>query len=121
MKKFFVLCALGFALAGCDEAATVASRNLSTAADNFELARRITVLDSAKKEPLLVVEGICSQEGDRKLIIVCKDGGDFRKTIISSADRVTILSEQIKPKNVSEYRYRVTINPAQLLPAFEIR
>lgn len=47
-------------LAGCTRDATVASRNLSAAADNFELDRRIVFYNGITGAYMLSIEGKCS-------------------------------------------------------------
>ena len=46
-------------LTGCSQADT-ASRNLSSAADNFEVVRRIVFYNGITGEYILTIEGLCS-------------------------------------------------------------
>jgi hypothetical protein len=116
------LLAAGISLAGCDEEARIASQNLSTAADNFQVLRRITVLNTRSGQPSLLIEGACSQEGDRIVRIICKmPDGSYRKTIVSAAETDTVLSEQLGSTATSGTRYVVTINPAEIIPIFKVR
>lgn len=64
-------------LAGCDTDASVASRNLSKAADMFEITRRIVFYNGITGDYILTIEGLCSVEtetGGRKLAVACKTG-----------------------------------------------
>jgi hypothetical protein len=109
-------------LAGCDEEATIVKQNLNIAADNFQVVRRITVLNTRSGQPSLLIEGACSQEGDRIVRIICKmPDGTYRKTIISAAETDTVLSEQMGSTATSGTRYVVTINPAEIIPIFKVR
>lgn len=124
MKKLAMFAAMcgALALAGCDEEAHVASQNLSTAADNFQVVRRITVLNTRSGQPSLMIEGACSQEGGREIRIICKmPNGEYRKTIVSAGESDTVLSEQLGSLAVSGNRYVVTINPAEIIPIFKVR
>ena len=47
-------------LSGCDRAADVASRNLSVAADQFEINRRIIFYNGITGGYLLSIEGLCA-------------------------------------------------------------
>lgn len=58
MKKHIALLGL-LALAGCTDADR-ASQNLSTAADNFEVQRRIIFYNGITGEYMLTIEGLCS-------------------------------------------------------------
>jgi hypothetical protein len=125
MKRYIIAAltaASALALVGCDEEARIASQNLSTAADNFQVVRRITVLNTRSGQPSLLIEGACSQEGDRIVRIICKmPDGSYRKTIVSAAETDTVLSEQLGSTATSGNRYIVTINPAEILPIFKVR
>ena len=56
---FGVILLAGF-LAGCERDADVASRNLSVAADMFEINRRIVFYNGITGEYMLVIEGLCA-------------------------------------------------------------
>lgn len=123
MKKLFLCAAAALALAGCDNAATIASRNLSQAADNFEINRRIVFYNGITGSYMLSIEGLCSQEpiGDR-IAVTCKVGPNvFKKHFLGLSDNVTYFSEQLEPAPANEYHYRVTFNPAQIIPDIRLR
>ena len=62
IKRILLGSALIMALAAssCDPAADVAARNLSAAADNFEIPRRITVFNGITGDVAMVIEGYYS-------------------------------------------------------------
>jgi len=103
--------------------ATVVSQNLSTAADNFEIARRIVFYNGVTNDYMLVIEGLCSQEQtDRKLAVTCKVGSNqYKKHFLGLSDNVTYFSEQIDSAGASKYFYRVVWKPTTIIPAIEIR
>lgn len=75
-----LMCAIG--IVGCSRDAQVASRNLSYAADNFQLDRRIVFYNGITGEYILTIEGKCSFDpvGERKVDVTCKTGADeFKK------------------------------------------
>lgn len=115
-----VLVALTFAggIAGCADKADVASKNLSKAADNFEVNRRIVVFNGITDKYLLVVEGRCSIDDDgNQLEITCKISDDaYIKDFAGLSDNVSYFVEQGDPIDVSEYHYRVIFNPQQIIP-----
>jgi hypothetical protein len=115
-----VLVALGIATgtAGCEDKADVASENLSKAADNFEVPRRIVVFNGITDKYLLVVEGRCSIDDEgNQLEITCKIADDkFIKDFAGLSDNVSYFVEQTDPINVDEYHYRVIFAPEQILP-----
>jgi predicted small secreted protein len=126
MKRIFLLgfalIAAAWTLAACDDA-KVASQNLSKAADNFEINRRIVFYNGITGDYMLTVEGLCSQEPDvRKLAVICKTGpGTYKKHFLGLSDNVTYFSEQMEPAQASVYHYRVTFKPSAILPSIDVR
>ena len=117
--KIAALALACLALAGCDNDATLASRNLSQAADNFEINRRIVFYNGITGEYILTIEGLCSQQpADGKIAIVCKTGpGVFKKHFLGLSHNVTYFSEQMEAAAASTYFYRVTFKPSVIVPA----
>lgn len=67
MKKGFLLSIIvlfAIIVGSCSSDAYVASQNLSTAADQFEIYRRVVFYNGITDEYILVVEGYCSIEID---------------------------------------------------------
>lgn len=123
-KKIIAAAALAGALAlgGCSTDATVASQNLSKAAEQFEVQRRIVFVNGITGGYLLTIEGRCSIVEDRKdgtaqVEVTCKESEDqFKKHYLGLSDNVTYVVEQMNPVDVSEYHYRVIYKPEVLLP-----
>lgn len=114
---------LSTALAACSNDAQVASYNLSQAADNFKINRRIVFYNGITDAYMLTIEGLCSQEPkDKKLEVTCKVGeGTYKKHFLGLSDNVTYFSEQLEPAQVGVYQYRVTFKPSTILPSIELR
>lgn len=125
MKKLlFTLFALA-ALAGCSSDADVASRNLSQAADNFDIARRVVFYNGINGEYMLTIEGYCSLGNNDKsgrLSVTCKTGpGAYKKHYLGLSDNVTFFVEQLEQKNVSTSFYRVVFKPSVIIPDIQIK
>lgn len=122
MKKLLILAAL-LVMVGCRDDAEVASYNLSKAADNFEIHRRVVFYNGITGDYILSVEGLCSVENSgRSVSFTCKDpNGKYVKHMLGLSDNVTYFSEQLSAKEVSQYHYRVTFKPDVLIPDFNIR
>ena len=111
-------------LAGCDNDANVASRNLSQAADNFEINRRIVFYNGITDSYMLTVEGRCSLDinSARSVKVTCKTGpGLYKKHYLGLSDNVTYFAEQLDGADVSAYHYRVTFKPQVILPDVDFR
>lgn len=125
MKKGLMLLAVVLAVVftGCDRDAQVASRNLSIAADMFELDRRVVFYNGITGEYILTIEGRCSVDSsNRKLSVTCKTGYDeYKKHYLGISDNVTWFSEQLKPKDVSVYHYEVVFKPQAIIPDIDFR
>lgn len=125
MRNFLAPALLLLALAGCDKDADVASRNISTAADNFEIQRRVVFYNGITGEYILQIEGLCSLgNGDsaKRMSVICKTGpGTFKKHFLGLSDNVTFFAEQVDAAPGSASRYRVVFKPSVILPAVEMR
>ncbi len=111
------------ALAGCEDDASVASYNISKAADNFEIDRRIVFYNGITDTYMLTIEGRCSIEDQTtQLEVTCKIGRDaFKKHFLGLSDNVTYFAEQLETANVSVYHHRVTFKPQSILPDVDFR
>jgi len=121
MRKLMLITAFG--LSACSNDAQVASRNLSQAADNFEITRRIVFYNGITGDYMLTIEGLCSQEPDtRKLSVTCKIGPNaYKKHFLGLSDNVTYFSEQMEAAQANVYHYRVTFKPSVILPSIDVR
>ena len=110
-------------LAGCDDDATVASRNLSKAADNFEIVRRVVFVNGITDKYLLSVEGRCSLEDTGLQVkVICKDSnGQFRRHHMGRSNNVTYVVEHLEPTSVSTNHYRFTFKPDVIVPEIDLR
>lgn len=113
---------LAFGLAACSSDADIASDNLSKAADNFEIARRIVFINGITDKYILAIEGYCSlgnSDKTREISVTCKDVdgfGGFKKYFVGLSDNVTYTVEQLAPALVSTERSRVVFKPEQIIP-----
>lgn len=111
------------ALTGCASAADQASSNISKAADDFRILRRVVFFNGITDTYLLVIEGRCSilDEGTQ-LEVTCKINDDaYAKHFLGLSDNVTYFAEQIEVVDVSEYHHKVIFRPETLLPSIELR
>lgn len=123
MKKYITLTIICLILTACSNDAQIASYNLSQAADNFKINRRIVFYNGITGEYMLTIEGLCSQEQtDKKLAVTCKIGEtDYKKHFLGLSDNITYFSEQMEPAKVGVFHYRVTFKPTAIIPSPELR
>jgi hypothetical protein len=125
LKHTLLITAVASALAGCSSDADVASYNVSKAADQFEVTRRIVFYNGITGDYMLTVEGLCSlgnKDKIRELSITCKTGPAMhKKHFLGLSDNVTYFVEQLEPKAASVYHYRVIFKPAVIVPDVEMK
>jgi len=107
---------------GCTDA-EVASENLSKAADQFEIERRVVFFNGITDTYLLVIEGRCSIEVDevsKQLEVTVKTGPDqYKKHFLGLSDNVSYFVEQIASVKTDVYHYRVIFKPEVIVPNFD--
>ena len=110
-------------LTACSDDADVASKNLSKAADNFEIERRIVFFNGITDTYLLSIEGLCSIADDgNQLEVTCKTGKDeFKKHSLGLSDNVSYFVEQVEGADVSTSHYRVVFKPSTIVPDVDAR
>lgn len=120
MKKLIVIIVAfaAFGIAACDSAADVTSQNLSQAAENFEIQRRIVFYNGITDSYALSIEGRCSIEDyTTQLAVTCKvSDTEYLKHYLGRSDNMTYFVEQMQGADVSEYQYRVFFRPTQIVP-----
>lgn len=130
MKKLFASMALALttmiampAQAGMfSDDAEIASRNLSKAADNFEIIRRVVFMNGITDSYMLEIIGYCSiTDQGHQLEVTCMTDNTFKKHFLGLSDNVTYFVEQLEPSRVSRSHYRVTFKPQAIIPDIDFR
>ena len=127
MKKIALALLIGLVFSACSTDADVASSNLSKAAEQFEIQRRIVFFNGITDTYLMTVEGRCSIESGGhtgvagSLEVTCKIGpNQYKKHFLGLSDNVSYFVEQIAAADVSEYRYRVIFKPETIVPSIDL-
>lgn len=124
MKKVLAAAAAVIVVSGCSDA-DVASENLSKAADNFEVTRRIVFYNGITGDYMLTIEGLCSlgnHDRERTLTVTCKTGkGAYKKHFLGLSDNVTFFVEQVDAMPANTYHYRVFFKPQAILPNIDFK
>lgn len=121
MKKLaLAILAFGLLLGACTSEADLASHNVSKAADQFEVDRRIVFFNGITDTYLLQIEGRCSlgnYDNEHQRTVTCKTGeGQYKKHFVGLSDNVSYFVEQLQPSAVDVYRYRVIFRPTVIIP-----
>lgn len=109
-------------LTACTSAADKANENLSKAAENFEVARRVVGINGITDKVLFSVEGFCSYEtGGQTYDVICKEpDGSVERTTMAKSDNVTIVVTQMGGTHVSLFNSRVIFRPETIVPNFDL-
>lgn len=113
MKKIFalllVLVLVCSCFAGCTEAENV-NYNLSQAADNFEVVRKITVYNARTDLIIMEMEGFMSlsNNSSRELVVTCRTGeNEYKKNYVYLNDYVIYVVEDITGTVTDPYHYKI--------------
>lgn len=111
-------------LAGCTSDAGTASRNLSTAADQFEINRQIVFYNGITEEYIAEIEGRCSIASDNvdgQLEVTCRTGPEaYVKHFLGLSDNVTYFVLQSEPASADAFRHRIIFKPQSIIPNLDL-
>jgi hypothetical protein len=113
-----IVAVLGLGVVGCRESNRV-SHNISKEADNFNVTRRLVVINARTDKPLFELVGnfALSNNDENELEVVCQTGkNEFKKHYIYLNEYTIYTVEDISGANVSEYKYEVNFLPETIQP-----
>ena len=126
MKRYITVALLvvaGLGITSCATAADRANENLSKAAENFEVPRRIVGINGITDNVLFSVEGFCSYEVPENgtFEAICKNpDGTIERTTLYLSDNVTFVSTQLGGADVDLFKPRVIFRPEAIIPDFDL-
>lgn len=115
MKKIIALvlalvCVLGaISLCSCTAAENV-NHNLSMAADNFEVLRKITVYNARTDLIIMEMEGYMSLSNNstNELVVTCKTGpSQYKKNYVYLNEYVIYVVEDMDATGTDPYHYKI--------------
>ena len=121
MKKktllVLILCAFVLLLSSCRQSAMV-RYNLRREADDFNVRRRITVMNTRTDTPMMQITGLISidvdDDGDLNITIE-KAPNEYVLNYAHLSQDTTYIVEQIETKEVNKYSYEIKFYPTQLV------
>lgn len=121
MKKVLLLVmfvALVFVLTACTQSEIV-SYNVSREADNFNVIRRISVINMRSDKPIfeLIGQFSISNSSANELQVICEVGPkEYKKHFIYLNEWTMYVVEDVSGADVTPYRYEVNFLPEMILP-----
>lgn len=122
--KFLLAGLAALTLAGCATNADIASQNISKAADNFEVVRRVVLYNGITDKYIQTVEGLCSignTDVYPEVTVTCKTPKGFVKHLWILSDNVTVFVEQLIDVDVSTAQYKVVFKPSAIIPSIDVK
>lgn len=119
ISSFLVACL--FILTGCTEVYRV-SDNIRKEADNFNVSRRIVVINARTDKPIFEMIGNFSIQNNsaNELEIICEiEDGKYQKHFVYLNEWTMYVVEDLEGSNVSKYHYEVNYLPEMIVP-FEL-
>ena len=120
MKKVLVilcLVALVFTLTSCSQSDKV-TYNLKREAEEFNVRRRITVMNTRTDKTMMQITGLLSidvdKDGDLNITVEKAPGEYILNYAHLSADTTYIVG-QIETKDVSKYKYEIILYPENIV------
>ena len=122
MKKRIILAIVlivsCFLLASCNQALRV-SENLSKEADNFNIQRRLSVINIRTDKPVFEMIGNLSIQNtttNELAVIVQTAPGQYKKHYVYLNDWTMYVVEDITGTSVSPYHYEINFLPEMIIP-----
>lgn len=108
------------ALAACGREASKVSENISKEADNFNVRRRVTVINTRTDKVEFTVTGLISvdTEDEQKLVVIAEVAkGKYKKHLINMTEwNMYVVEDVTEGTKVNKYRYEVEYMPESIIP-----
>lgn len=115
------LMAVGLAtLSGCSTESDKVSYNISKEADNFNVRRRVAVINTRTDKIEFKIEGLISVDtsNSKKLVVIAEVAkGKYRKHLINmTKNNMYVVEDLTDGTKVNKYKYEVEYMPESILP-----
>ncbi|KFN87248.1 hypothetical protein H702_07165 [Streptococcus equinus JB1] len=115
----FLVVGLG-ALSGCSTESDKVSYNISKEADNFNVRRRVAVINTRTDKVEFKVEGLISVDtsNSKKLVVIAEVAkGKYKKHLINmTKNNMYVVEDLTDGTNVNKYKYEVEYMPESIIP-----
>lgn len=105
-------------MTGCRESSRV-SYNIGKEADNFNVTRRLAVINARTDKPVFEMIGkfSLSNNGENELEVICEtDEGTYKKHFVYLNEWTIYVVEDISGAYVDKYHYEVNFLPEMIQP-----
>lgn len=130
MKKIFnlfivlvLIVSIVFVFSGCTRQSDTVSYNLSLEADNFNITRQLTVINTRAEDGnssiLFQMTGNFSinKESDGDLAVIGENpGGKYYKHFVYLSQDITYIVEDLGTTSVDKHKFEINFNPKMIVP-----
>lgn len=103
-------------LTGCTEAGKV-SQNIAKEADNFNVYRRVVIINTRTDKPEFEIIGKMSVDiSESRIDCIVEENGKYYKHIINLTENNMYVVEDLGGSNVSQYKYEINYIPESIIP-----
>lgn len=107
-------------LSGCSTESDKVSYNISKEADNFNVRRRVAIINTRTDKIEFKVEGLISVDASnsKKLVVIAEvSKGKYRKHLINmTKNNMYVVEDLTDGTKVNKYKYEVEYMPESILP-----
>lgn len=107
-------------LSGCSTESDKVSYNISKEADNFNVRRRVAVINTRTDKIEFKIEGLISVDtsNNKKLVVIAEvSKGKYRKHLINmTKNNMYVVEDLTDGTKVNKYKYEVEYMPESILP-----
>lgn len=101
---------------GCTEANKV-SQNIAKEADNFNVYRRVVIINTRTDKPEFEIIGKMSLSiGTNRIDCIVEEDGKYYKHIINLTQNNMYVVEDLGGSDVSKYKYEINYIPESIIP-----
>lgn len=104
---------------GCYRQADIVSQNIGKEADNFNVTRRLAVINARTDKPIFELVGNFSLKNNstNELEVICEVApGEYKKHFVYLNQWTIYVVEDVSGANVSQYHYEVNFLPEMFIP-----
>ena len=103
-------------MCGCSEANKV-SQNIAKEADNFNVYRRVVIINTrTDKIEFEVIGKMSVNVGSGRIDLIVEDDGRYYKHIINLTQNNMFVVEDLGGSNVNKYKYEINYIPESIIP-----
>lgn len=119
MKRKIIACVVlaAITMTGCSTEADKVVHNIAVEADNFNVYRRVVIINTRTDKPEFEVVGKLSVTvSSDRLDVLVEEDGRYYKHIINLTDNNMFVIEDLGGADVSQFKYEVNYIPQSIVP-----